>query len=87
MAKNSYDIIVYKNDFFGKGTIKKAIVYEVNSRYPFFMKVIDYPLNKRNLNKRMIWTPTEKKAEISQLEKSGDWCIIGNVLVNEKRFK
>ena len=87
MAKDLFNIIEYRNDAFGKGTIKKAVVYEVDRKYPFFLKVADYPINKNNLNKRMIWAPTAKETYKSQLGKSGDWCIIGEILINTKLFK
>lgn len=87
MAKDSFPLIAYRNDALGKGNIQELIVYENDARYSFFMKVVDYPVEKgKPFNKRWIWTPDSKRQEERLLTKSGDYCIIGNVLIEEKHL-
>ena len=91
MARDSYPLIAYRNDALGKGNIQKLIVSDTTN-YSHFLEVIDYPLNKENLNKRMIWIPdsgkkdTKEERVIARLKNSGDWGLIGKVLVKEKNL-
>ena len=79
-------VIEYRNDFFGLGTIKQAFAYGLNKKYPNFLKVVDYPIDKKNLNKRMIYDLNEKKDSRNELDKSGDWYVIKKIPMIEKRF-
>lgn len=76
MKTKAYKIIAYKNDLIDKDKIQKAVIYGFDKAYPFFLEVVDYPLDKENLHKRMIWIGGQEKANIEEISKSGDWCYI-----------
>lgn len=70
--------ITYRNDFFGEGTIKEVVVVGVDERYPSFAKVVDYPLNRKDLNKRWVWfSKYTGKEKGEHIKKSGDYHVNG----------
>ena len=85
--EKAYLVIAYVSGIFGEKSTKKAIVYDTLKKYKDFFKVVDYPVNKKNLNKRMLWIGGSRKENIEDLSKSGDWCFTKPILVNPKVFK
>jgi len=77
--------ITYRNDFFGEGTIKEVVVVGVDERYPFFGKVVNYPVNRENLDKHWVWfSKFQGKEKKENIKKSGDWYVNGIISEIEK---
>ncbi len=87
MAKDSYPLIAYRNDALRKGAIEELVVFDA-SKYAYFFEVVDHPVEKgKSLNKRLIWTPFNKKSNVKNLTRSGDYSVIGKVSINNKLLK
>ena len=80
-------VIEYRNDFPEQSKTKKVFVYGFDKKYPNFFKVVDYPIEKENLNARWIYNLGDKKGSRRKLKKSGEWHIVKrNILLRERRM-
>jgi len=84
--ENIGNIILYRNDFLGKGTIKQVVACGFNERYANFMKVIDYPINSEPHAYMVLFSNMQRRYNPKEIKESGDWIIDGELSKKEKKL-